>query len=147
MKIASENIAQWMNKMGSSMMSAVKLILKSHRSTISKVDNASKEPLIIMGNGPSLNDTIAKYGDLLRQSNTLAVNFAANAPQFWDLKPRFYVLADPHFFCAKDNVNVVKLYDSLERVDWAMTLFVPFYAKNTSLRLKMTISKSNISIL
>ena len=44
---------------GSSMMSAVKLILKSHRSTISKVDNASKEPLIIMGNGPSLNDTIA----------------------------------------------------------------------------------------
>ena len=142
MKIASENIAQWMNKMGRSMMSAVKLILKSHRSTISKVDNASKEPLIIMGNGPSLNDTIAKYGDLLRQSNTLAVNFAANAPQFWDLKPRFYVLADPHFFCAKDNVNVVKLYDSLARVDWAMTLFVPFDAK----KYKFKIENDNIKV-
>ena len=124
-----------MSNASNSLKSLTKLALKSHRSTISKVKASNDDYIIIMGNGPSLNDAIAQYGDLLKQSNTLAVNFAANAPQFWDLKPRYYVLADPHFFIAVDNVNVVKLYNNFEQVDWPMTLFVPFDAKKYGLKV------------
>ena len=54
--------------------------------------------IIVMGNGPSLNDTIAAHADVLRSSVTMAVNFAALAPVFFDIRPAYYVMADPHFF-------------------------------------------------
>jgi hypothetical protein len=106
----------------------IKLMLKSKTSTISSVAT-NEDSVIIMGNGPSLNDTIAQYSDVLMKTPTLAVNFAANAPQFQELKPRYYVLADPHFFVAVQDVNVLKLRENLVAVDWPMTLFVPFEAK------------------
>lgn len=135
MKTASDKISSWVGNMSSSLKSVVKLVLKSHRCTIKPVAG-NDDSIIIMGNGPSLNDTIANHFNTLTSSPTLAVNFAANAPQFVDLKPRYYVLADPHFFVAKDNVNVVKLMENLSHVDWPMTLFVPFEAKKRGFNLQ-----------
>ena len=135
MKTASDKISSWVGNMSSSLKSVVKLVLKSHRCTIKPVAG-NDDSIIIMGNGPSLNDTIANHFNTLTSSPTLAVNFAANAPQFVELKPRYYVLADPHFFVAKDNVNVVKLMENLSHVDWPMTLFVPFEAKKRGFNLQ-----------
>lgn len=141
MKTASDKISSWVANMSSSLKSVVKLMLKSHRCTI-KVVAGNDDSIIIMGNGPSLNDTIANHFEALTSTPTLAVNFAANAPQFIDLKPRYYVLADPHFFVAKDNVNVAKLMDNLSKVDWSMTLFVPFEAKKQG----FSIQNDNVKI-
>lgn len=116
-------------------------MLKSHRSTISKVANHN-DSIIIMGNGPSLNDTISQHGDILKSTPTLAVNFAANAPQFTELRPRFYVLADPHFFIAVNDPNVMKLINNLSIVDWEMTLFIPFEAKKRG----FNINNKNVKI-
>lgn len=88
-----------------------------------------------MGNGPSLNNTITNHRDKLLSTPTLAVNFAANTPEFRELKPRFYVLADPHFFNATDNANVVKLIESLSSIDWEMILFMPFEARKSKFSL------------
>lgn len=110
-----------------SLKSIVKIILQSRRHTISHIpeDEASR-PLIIMGNGPSLADTIRLHSQALHSNPTLAVNFAANAPEFTSLKPRYYLLADPHFFTRKDDANVARLTDNLATaVTWEMTLFVP----------------------
>ena len=141
MKTASDKISSWVANMSSSLKSVVKLMLKSHRCSIKSVAG-SDDSIIIMGNGPSLNDTIANHFKTLTSTPTLAVNFAANAPQFIDLKPRYYVLADPHFFVAKDNVNVAKLMDNLSKVDWSMTLFVPFEAKKQG----FSIQNDNVKI-
>ncbi|MDE6369016.1 MAG: hypothetical protein K2K94_07245, partial [Muribaculaceae bacterium] len=54
----------------------------------------------------------------------LAVNFAANSPEFFDLKPKYYVLADPHFFRATDDENVKRLLENLSAATWPMRLFV-----------------------
>lgn len=93
-----------------------------------------KEPLIVMGNGPSLRGTIAENGELLRRSKTLAVNFAANTEDFRMLRPAVYVLADPHFFRLTEggrsaDENVTKLWSNLGETDWGMTLYVPCQAK------------------
>lgn len=105
-------------------------------------------PLIIMGNGPSLRDTIANYSDLLKKSNTLAVNFAANADSYFDIKPDIYVLADPHFFkVGEDGIssdpNVRRLWTNIAITDWDMTLYLPCKAKipdsvklNTHIKVK-----------
>lgn len=127
-KIASKKIISVIDNVGSSIKSIVKLAIKSKSSTVSTVAT-NDDSVIIMGNGPSLNDTIAEYGYLLQKVPTLAVNFAANAPQFRELKPRYYLLADPHFFVNVGDANVSKLRESLLAVDWQMTLFLPFDAK------------------
>ena len=85
----------------------------------------SGRPLIVMANGPSLRDNITRDIELLRRSDTLAVNFAANAPEFATIRPRYYVLADPHFFGNSSDPNVASLIASIARADWPMTLFVP----------------------
>lgn len=141
MKTASEKIAMWVGDFSNSLKSVVKLVLHSHRSTISRC--ASKdETIIIMGNGPSLNDSIVKYVNVLKRVPTLAVNFAANAPQFGELQPRYYVLADPHFFVSANDTNVMKLRTNLANVGWRMTLFLPFEAK----KYDFAIENSNIKV-
>lgn len=140
-KTASNKISSSISNMGDTLKSIIKIILKSHRTTISKRANCN-DSIIIMGNGPSLNDTISQHNTTLKTTSTLAVNFAANAPQFKELKPQYYVLADPHFFTATDNSNVIKLQSNLSQVDWAMTLFIPFEAKKS----KFNINNNNIKI-
>lgn len=84
-----------------------------------------REPLVILANGPSLRQTIDSSLDDLRSMPSLAVNFAANAPEFGSLRPRYYVLADPHFFAESGDENVSRLWANLARADWDLTLFVP----------------------
>lgn len=108
-----------------SLKSLVKCGLMSHRVKYKKADG---ESIIILGNGPSLNETIAAYSEKLTQSDLLAVNFAANTPVFSRFRPRYYVLADPHFFSSEEP-NVLTLRANLNAVDWPMTLFLPFGSK------------------
>lgn len=108
-----------------SAVSVVKLTLQSRRCHFPSRSDDGKE-VIVMGNGPSLRQTIDR---LLTPSTVMpdlmAVNFAANTPEFFSLKPRWYVMADPHFFSDSGDENVIKLHKNLASVDWEMTLFVP----------------------
>lgn len=124
-KKISDRVSSFTTDLGSTIKSCMKVILQSRRPTISKSSPGGGR-LIIMGNGPSLAQTIERYGERLKSGPTLAVNFAANTPEFARLRPRYYVLADPHFFVRGGHENVDSLYRNLsEVVDWEMTLFVP----------------------
>ncbi len=81
--------------------------------------------LVILGNGPSLSKNLKEDMTILKETDTMAVNFAANAPAYTELEPKYYVLADPHFFNATEDANVVLLMNNLARTTWHMTLFVP----------------------
>lgn len=111
-----------------SVLSIIKIIISS-RWLISLPQQAkgqSGNELVILGNGPSLNDTIANSSDFLKSRRLLAVNFAACTDVFLQLQPRYYVLADPLFFRAFTQPNVAKLWDVISnKVDWEMTLLVP----------------------
>ncbi len=108
-----------------SLLSVVKIVLQS-KWCRKLPQTAQGEELVVLGNGPSLNDTMAHSMPFLRERALMAVNFAACAGEFSSLKPRYYVLADPHFFTATEQPNVQKLWRVLgEEVDWPMTLLVP----------------------
>lgn len=82
--------------------------------------------LIILGNGPSLRTNLDEDMELLQRSDCLAVNFAANSPEFSEICPKYYLLADPHFFDkAASDPNVKKLIDRLNGIAHEMTLFIP----------------------
>lgn len=129
--------------LAASLKAIVKVILKSRRPALSAVP--CDRPLIVMGNGPSLKAVLADGRQHLADSDLLAVNFAANAPEFSEIRPQYYVLADPLFFSEVKAQNMQTLRDSLERVDWPMTLIVPadslkrarvLYGANTNIKLQ-----------
>lgn len=106
-------------------------VLPHRRHCVRKEDS-----IVILGNGPSLNDTLANHAAYLGHTPLMAVNFAANTPMFTSMKPAFYVLADPHFFVASDSdPNVSALWRHLGEADWGMTLFVPYGRESMAGRL------------
>lgn len=124
----SDRLSAFGSKLGASAKSLVKVMLQSRPSTVSFAPAALEgKPLIIMGNGPSLADVIRTYGRQLAGSVTMALNFAANAGEFTEIRPDFYLIADPHFFEGRENdPNVGRLFSRLNsEVSWPMTLYVP----------------------
>ncbi|MDE5809306.1 MAG: hypothetical protein K2H59_03370, partial [Muribaculaceae bacterium] len=87
---------------------------------------------------------IDKHLDILCQNDTLAVNFAANSPEFFQIKPRYYTLADPLFFEDSDAENMIALYDNLNKVDWQMTLIIPVKAPVKVKNPNITVERFNM---
>ncbi|MCH5319952.1 MAG: hypothetical protein J1E38_09645 [Paramuribaculum sp.] len=119
---ASEFLKKWTD----SLISVAKLAVGSHRQRISPKLRSGKK-LIVLGNGSSLRETIRDYEPILQTHTLLAVNFAAITEEFTRLRPAYYVMVDPVFFDTDSkNMNVERLHERLNCVDWEMTLFVPF---------------------
>lgn len=139
------DLGKGLSKAGQSLKSMAKVVLLSRRHTLTRVSEAESMPLVVMGNGPSLRQTISEHGDLLASVPAMAVNFAANAPEFEKLHPKYYILADPHFFDSQSDPNVARLAVNLgEKVSWPMKLLVPTGAlKKVSERIK---ANKNITV-
>lgn len=107
-----------------SLKSLVSITLHSRRPA-SRPKQSPEKPLLILGNGPSLNETLSTQRQAMDGYDLLAVNFAANTPLFAELQPRHYVLADPVFFLETDDENIQKLWQSLNAADHPITLHLP----------------------
>lgn len=123
MKLA-DKISGACSRLGATLASGVKILLMSKPVAPALPVDASRE-LVVLGNGPSLLHTLDRHSSWLMHRDRLAVNFAANTPQFADLRPQHYVLADPHFFDGDGDPNVDRLWAALRDADWGMTLHVP----------------------
>lgn len=106
-------------------MSLAKVVLLSKGGSSFEPVGKGRE-LIILGNGPSLRETIDQKSEWLMLNDLMTVNFAANTPEFFNLRPRFHVLADGHFFNGvSSDDNVALLWQNLKRVSWDLTLLLP----------------------
>lgn len=113
--------------------SLVKVPLMSGRPSPS--GRGGKGTVIIMGNGPSLNEAMSLHREVLERMPKLAVNRAVATPDFFALKPEYYLLADGVFFSDDRSGKVRQMWETFGRVDWPMTLFIPArYRKFPELR-------------
>lgn len=127
-------------------LSIVKIVLQSRPCDTPPQANTNDE-LVILGNGPSLNNTMQNHKDFLLSRHLLAVNFAANTTIFTELRPKFYMLTDPHFFVRMEQENVKQLWENFaKKVDWDMTLFIPTKVKRCGEWFSLAKSNKNISI-
>lgn len=115
-------VSELLSRTSATIRSVAKCALLSRR--VSLADVHPRGPLVIMGNGPSLNTTIDRSMALLKAADTMAVNFACLAPVFTDIRPRFYILADPLFF-GDSHPRIADFRAAMAAVDWPMTLLVP----------------------
>lgn len=114
-------------KLGATLASFIKIPIMSRRPSPKSRD--CKDTIIIMGNGPSLRDAMEQDRDVLMAYPRLAVNLSALTPDFRDLRPDYYILADIAFFLKEKTGKVPQLWEALRSVDWQMTLFLPATAR------------------
>ena len=115
-------IQDFASQTGKTLASFVKLPIMSRRP--SPRSRESHDTIIIMGNGPSLRDAIENHRDVLMAHPRLAVNLSALTPDFRELRPDYYILADIAFFLKEKTGKVPALWEALRAVDWEMTLFL-----------------------
>lgn len=108
---------------GLTVKSLAKLVLQS-RPVDWKGIKPEGDSIIVMGNGPSLAQSLAEHPEEFKTKPLLAVNFAANTKEFFELRPRYYLLADPVFF-SRGTENVEQLFHNFQAVEWPIILFVP----------------------
>lgn len=134
-------------------LSAIRILLQSNFIGIVPHKTQTK-PLLILGNGPSLNDTLKNNPLVVLQGfDLMAVNAAACSEQFSALQPKLYILnavtyfqndsqLSPFYIQAKND-----LFDALkEKTRWNMTLLVPFRAKKSIDFQKLLKSNANLQV-
>ena len=137
------SLQKFFSTLGATAKGAGKMLVLSRGASVKALHR--DRPLVVLGNGPSLNETLKSRREQLDKCDLVAVNFAANAPVFTELRPEYYILADPFFFSGKDTENLVCLRRGLSQVDWPMTLLVP--VKMAKKAEALIAGNKNISIL
>ncbi len=75
----------------------IKRLQKKNISTIRQIPKQS-ERLIVIGNGPSLTKSIEIYKEIICKHDCIAVNHFCESNYYKEVKPKYYLLADPAFF-------------------------------------------------
>ena len=108
-------------------LSLIKLVCQSKRSTRLPSDFADRDELLILANGPSLQQTVDQASDFVAGKTLLAVNFCVTSPLFERLRPQLYLIADPLFWIVPEKRQ--QLFGTLaDKTTWDMYFFVPVRA-------------------
>ncbi|MDR2408396.1 MAG: hypothetical protein LBE13_09850 [Bacteroidales bacterium] len=86
--------------------------------------------LVVLANGPSLSEIIPLLttSDELKNTDYIVVNFFAFEDVFFQIKPKYYCLADPMFIKEDPHrkERVLKFFKILQNeIDWDISIYVP----------------------
>ncbi len=101
-----------------------------HYERIVSVSDANKA--MVIGNGPSLNETIQQDLEKLKEYDCFMVNQAVESPIFELIKPLYYVLADGLYFNTENFEKSMNIVDAIKKkLTWQMYFIVPDYSVNS----------------
>ena len=113
-----------------------------------KLPKPLKDSCAILGNGPSLNDSLKNHLDFIKKCDILCVNNFGASEYFQILKPNDYVLFDGYYFLfdnekyAREDVKLT--FETFKTIDWPINMYIPAKARNSY--LVNTIFKKNSCI-
>jgi hypothetical protein len=146
-----ERIALFFKHLSDFLLSLVRIsLLSKPGGGLQQVDN--RKPLLILGNGPSLTDSLKCVGPDIEKYELMAVNFFADTALYQQLKPRFYVLAAPEFWLNDVNDSWIenrnRLFSNLTRfTSWPLFVFIPFASRKYLLSNNIFTTNPNIKIV
>lgn len=149
-----KRIKQFASALWQTFLSVVKILLKSDfrvrvprpASGETAAQAGRKRELVILANGPSLTETVARHADFLDGKDLLAVNHCASSDLFARLKPQYYLLADPLFWIVPELKE--KTFGALrEKTTWPMYLFMPMRAWKDREWQKMLAGNDRITVV
>lgn len=113
--------------------SIFEILIYNNISLANSINKSNKLPienkLAVLGNGNSLNEICISTG-----YDFLVVNRHVLSETYINLRPKYYVLADPHFFYHENGLEVIKKI--FEVTQWNMILFIPYKKNRLSKRIK-----------
>jgi hypothetical protein len=106
-----------------SCLSLAKIILISKFGK--KFPKATSDSCIVLGNGPSLKQSLEKHPDFFKQHPLVCVNSFSVTDEYTILKPLYYVILDYSFWKSEAEI-IVKSLDAIKtKTTWELNLFVP----------------------
>ena len=99
--------------------------------------------MVVIGNGPSLKESLKKYGEKIKKYDSIVVNYFAATDEYVALKPKYYAFADPMWFGGKKELKaaVKGLWGNLiEKTTWPLTIIVPEYARGMELEGALSVN-------
>ena len=114
-------------------LSVFRVLLLTHFKTTTRIRKKHNQ-CIILGNGPSLIQSMEDCRNKWEEFDFVAVNHMAHSPQYLEYKPCVYVLCDPAFWFApgyeEHYEKVERTYQAmLQDTDWPLQLYIPYQAK------------------
>jgi hypothetical protein len=133
-------IQSWFNNLSKTFASIGRILLLTKFKQLLKAKYEKKNACLLLGNGPSLNQTIEKHSiESFRKFDLMAVNQFANTEYFTALQPKLYLLNAVSYFQTEESLS--PFYQELRKelfsnllasTSWEMYLIVPFRAKKSS---------------
>ncbi|QIP16400.1 hypothetical protein G8759_29030 [Spirosoma aureum] len=130
------SVNQFLSEFVKSLLSLVKVVIRGRH--MARLPIRQLPVCSVLGNGPSLNESLADHFDFIQQTEVVCVNNFAHADIFLRLRPQDYVISDPNYFVFteqttdRDDIRRT-LSIFLEHVNWPMSLYVPHFAKGSYL--------------
>lgn len=113
----------------------IKILLTSHFFLRKPKNVVENKDCLILGNSPSLEETIKNNPKFLENKDLFAVNFFWKSELFPKIKPRNYVIVSTNYWAQHQIITnkegrLATFKEIAKIVDWKMFLFVPAMAKN-----------------
>ncbi len=150
LEVAFNSATTFLSNLTASLLSLVKILMRSRWGV--RLPVPQRPRCSVLGNGPSLNDSLANHQDFLGETELVCVNFFAATDHFTRLRPTNYVLADPNCFTfnettvGREDLHQI-LAALLQRVDWPMQLYVPNFAKGSYLIRQIEAGNPTIKLI
>ena len=108
-----------------------------------------KQKILLLGNGPSIRESIDKVIASRSKYDLLMVNNAPLSDSFYNLRPEYLCIIDSMYWLDLDSLNPVisnnieRFFSQLNQVNWPLNVFVPEISKNI---VSQRIANDNITI-
>ncbi|MDR0801810.1 hypothetical protein [Fluviicola sp.] len=97
------------------------------------MEKSAKKNMIVLGNGPSLQQDILNNQEIFEKTDLGVVNHFCHSEFFFQLKPENYFLLDPGFFNEQLSEPVEKTYRILKNdVNWEITFYLPWNSRKSA---------------
>lgn len=131
-------IKHFVTNLGQTIVSLARITIWTR--CVKKIDvsqNNRKSGIVILANGPSLNEMISKNSIFLEEKSVVCVNSFPFSDYFTTLKPSYFIISAPDYWLKNVRPEYIKmrneLIEKLLLVDWKLTIFIPVQAKRCKL--------------
>lgn len=109
-----------------------------------RVPVATQESCVVLGNGPSLRQSLERHPDFFKKHALICVNSFSITTEFERLQPAYYVLLDPGFWLSQHELVQNTIQCLKTKTTWKLHLFIPPAARQSSLLLELLKENKNI---
>jgi hypothetical protein len=112
-----------------------------------KLPTATAKSCVVLGNGPSLKQSLTEHSEFIRSHDILCVNSFAISDEYKVLKPKYCVMLDPGLWLSTSDVSKKTFNALIEKTDWDLTLFIPRTASKNAIFAEVAKANKMINIV